>query len=98
MGVDFGGFYIGVSHELLHHADVNPVFQQVRGKRMSEDMATDPFGDSGSLHGSFDRFLQIRFQNVMAAEFIAAGIFAEFFLLEKVAYEKSSGLTASFVV
>ena len=65
--------------KFLHNANVNPVFQHVRGKRMPESMATDALGNAGAIDGGFDGFLQPGFQDVMPPRFAAAGIDADFF-------------------
>jgi hypothetical protein len=39
VGVDFGRFYIGMSHEFLDDADVDAVFQHVGGEGMPEGVA-----------------------------------------------------------
>jgi len=36
VGVDFGRFYIGMSHEFLDDADVDAVFQHVGGEGMPD--------------------------------------------------------------
>ena len=38
VGIDFGGFHAGMAHEFLNHPDIDPVFQQVRSKRMPKIM------------------------------------------------------------
>ena len=39
MGVDLGGFNIGMAHQFLDHPDIHAVFQHVGGKRMTKRMA-----------------------------------------------------------
>ena len=63
MGVNFGGFNVGMAHQFLNHPDVNAVFQQMRGKRMAKGMTTDALGDAGFIHGRLYRFLEAGFKN-----------------------------------
>ena len=65
MSVDFGGFDVGVTHQLLNDPDVDAVFQQVRCKRMAKRMTTDAFGDSCFFHPSLYGFLKAGFKNVV---------------------------------
>ena len=43
MGVNFGCFDIGVTHDLLNDSDVNTIFEQMRSKTVPKSMATYPF-------------------------------------------------------
>ncbi len=65
MSVDFCGFDVGVTHQLLNDPDVDAVFQQVRCKRMAKRMATDAFGDSCFFHPCLYGFLKAGFKNVV---------------------------------
>ena len=56
--VDFGGLDVGMPHELLDRAEVDPIFQKMGGKEMAQGMAGGPFGDAGAINGGFDGLLQ----------------------------------------
>jgi len=74
VGVDFRGLDIRVAKQFLKDADIDPIFQHVRGKTMAQCVATDFFIDSGLVRGPFYRFLQDGFKNVMAHDFAGARI------------------------
>ena len=79
MGVEFGRFYIGMTHEFLDDADVDAVFQYVGGEGMPEGVTAHAFGDGGSINRRLDRFLQTRFEHVVPTRNLKAGIHAQVF-------------------
>ena len=79
VGVNLGGLDIRMAHQLLNDADIDAVFQQVRGVAVSKGVAGDPFGQSCAAHRRPDRFLQPRGKDMVAANPAAAGVGAAFF-------------------
>ena len=69
MRIDLGGRHILMPHQLLNHADVYTVFEQVGCKTVPHGVATDAFRDARLAHGGFDRLLQTRFHNMMPSDF-----------------------------
>ncbi len=57
MGIDLGSFHVGVAQQILHHADINAVFEKMGSKRMAKSVTADPFVDLGTSHGSLHRLL-----------------------------------------
>jgi len=51
MGVDLCGLDIRVAEQFLEDADIDSVFQHMRGKAMTQRVATHSFGDPGLLGG-----------------------------------------------
>ena len=52
-----------MAHQFLDDPDVDPVFQHVGGKRVSEGMTTHALGDAGSIHRRLDRLLKPGFEH-----------------------------------
>ncbi len=44
-----------MSQQHLNDADVEATFHQIRGIRMAQGVARDPFGNSTLLHGLFEK-------------------------------------------
>lgn len=65
MGVNHGGFHVLVPEKFLNGPDVVAAFQELRGERMPESMASGSFGQAGLLHRAVDRLLDDGFVNVM---------------------------------
>lgn len=78
MGVDLRGFHVRMSHELLDHPDIHPVFQQVRGERVPKRMTTHRFGDSRPAYGSLYRLLKAGFQHMVPTGPARPGINTQF--------------------
>jgi len=71
-----------MAQQFLHGANVVAVGQQVRGKRMPECVAGDPFGESCLSDGGRHCSLNQRFIDVMTALFASLGIAPAMFLRE----------------
>jgi hypothetical protein len=57
MSVYFRGLDIRMAEQFLEDADIDPVFQHMRGETMAQGVATYFFVDSGKFCGPFHRFL-----------------------------------------
>jgi hypothetical protein len=68
VGVDFGGFDIGVAKQFLDGADVFSGFEQVGGEGVAEGVGSDPFGDIRQLDGATKRVAVAAGMDVMAPE------------------------------
>lgn len=67
--VDHGVGYILMPQKVLHRADVISVFQQVRGKTVSESMAAHRLVNSGQVDRTLDRLMERRLVKMMPALF-----------------------------
>ena len=74
MGVNLGGLDIRVAEQFLEDADIDSVFQHMRGEAMAQRVATNPFVDPCLLCGPLHRFLQGGFENVMTHFFTGARV------------------------
>ena len=63
-----------VSEQILNGANILPVFEQMRGKRMAKRMRAGVFYDTAFLQRDFKGFLQTRSGDVMSADFAGARI------------------------
>jgi hypothetical protein len=77
VGVNLGGFYIGMAHQFLHHPDIDAVLKQAGGKRRTTGMTAYGFGDTGSVYRHLHRLLQAGFKHMVPAQGIASGIMAK---------------------
>lgn len=66
MRVDHRGANVAVAQQLLDRADVVPVFQQMRGERMTQGVGRRVFGDARVPGGPRDGLLNDTFVQVMA--------------------------------
>jgi hypothetical protein len=73
MGVDLGGFNIGMAHQFLDHPDIDPVFQHVSGERMPKRVAAYGFSDTGPIYRHLYSLLQAGFKHVVPPQNITAG-------------------------
>jgi len=80
MGVDHGGSHVVMAQKLPDRSDVVTGFEQVSGKGMPEGVASSPLGQTCLRDGISDGFLNERFVNVMAALFLALGVYPPVFL------------------
>ena len=44
MGINLGGGNIGMTEEFLNDAEVSPSFEEMGGKRMTQEVRIDGFG------------------------------------------------------
>jgi hypothetical protein len=58
MQIDLGGLDLGMAKEILNRADVGSILKQVCGKRVSQHVRRDPFGDIGGNGGAADGLLE----------------------------------------
>ena len=63
-------FDIAVAQKLLDGSNVRPVFEQMRGKRMTKRVTGSSFCQTSQHHGISDSLLHERFVNMMAALFL----------------------------
>ena len=54
VGVNHGGFDVGVTKQLLNGSDVVARFKKVGREAVAEGMACDPFGDGGGSRRTFN--------------------------------------------
>ena len=57
MGIDFGGFKVGMSEQFLNAPRIDPAFHEVGGEAVSQGVNTADFWDSGSFSAMFEYFL-----------------------------------------
>ena len=57
VSINLGGLYVRVTHEPLEHADIDAVFEHVRGEWVPEGVASWPFRDASTINRDLDRFL-----------------------------------------
>ena len=67
VGVDHGGGDIFVAQQFLDGPNIITGFKEVGGKRVTQGVAANPFGDAGGKGSGPDRFLQAGFIHVVAA-------------------------------
>ena len=67
MSVDHSRSDILVPQEFLHCPNIVPILQQVRGKTVSERMATAALIETCLAYRVFDRLLEHRFGQMMSA-------------------------------
>ena len=58
VGVDLGGFHIGMAHQFLNDPNIHSVFKQMGGKTMPKSMATDGFCNSRLSYGRLGEAFQ----------------------------------------
>ncbi len=75
VGINHGGFDIGMAQKFLDGADVVAVLEAVGGEGVAEDVTTDALGDATGADGLFNRFLQTAFVAMVADNFAATRIF-----------------------
>jgi hypothetical protein len=56
--------------QLLHRADIVPILQQVRGKRIPETVARDPLGQPGLRSGRLDSALNDRLMQMVTPQVV----------------------------
>ena len=75
VGVDLGGFHVGMAHQFLNDPNIHSVFKQMGGPvlkkggincTMPKGMATDGFCNSRLSHGRLHCFLESGFKYVMS--------------------------------
>ena len=79
MVLDFCGLDIGMAHQFLDDANVDPVFENVGGKRVPEGMAAHALGEAGPIHRHLDRLLKPGFEHVVPSRSLGARIRAQAF-------------------
>lgn len=79
MVLDFCGLDIGMAHQFLDDADVDPVFEHVGGKRVPEGMAAHALGEAGPIHRHLERLLKPGFEHVVPSRSLGARIHARAF-------------------
>jgi hypothetical protein len=67
MRIDHGGADVLVPQEFLHGTDVIAIFQQVRGKTVSERMAATALIETCLAYRVLYRLLEHRFSRMMSA-------------------------------
>ena len=72
MGVDHGGFYIGVAEVILDLADVHPLKEQVGSERVAERMDRRQLADSSGLNGLFHSPLHNHVADMMPSDLAAS--------------------------
>ena len=63
-----------MAQKFLHGADVVAIGQEVRGERMPEGVAGNPFGQPSPAHRLRDGLLDERFVNVVASLLAGLGV------------------------
>jgi len=94
VGVDHGRLHVFVSQQLLHGADVVAGFKEVGGEGVAESVAGDALVDPRSTGGSFDRFLEAAFVNMVATYHAGAGVFGKLGGGEDVSFPAGFGIFA----
>ena len=79
MRIDLRCLHVGMAQELLNHADIDAVFQQMGGKAVPEGMTGEPFRDAGAIDCHLHRFLQPGFEYVVAPDEPGARVGAQRF-------------------
>jgi len=77
VGVDHGGFDVGVAEEFLDGANVVAILQEVGGEAVAEGVGADALGDASELGGFVNGFLHAVFVQMVAALCAAAGVGGE---------------------
>ena len=73
MRIDHRGSDVAVSHHFLDGADVVIGLQQVAGKTVAEGVGRGALGDLRLFYRPADRFLYMRFMQVVAAILLFIG-------------------------
>ena len=70
MRIEYRCFGMAVAQKLLDGSNVRPVFEQMRGKRMTKRVTDRSFCQTSQHHGISDSLLHEKFVNMMAALFL----------------------------
>lgn len=74
MGINHGGFYIGVAQQLLHCPNILATLQQMRGKAVAQRMGRSQLNNACHLNSAFEATLKSLLIEVMTSNGATAGI------------------------
>jgi len=58
VGINHGGFYIGVAQQLLHRPNILATIQQMRGKAVAQRMGRSQLNNACHLNSAFEATLK----------------------------------------